>query len=62
MLLGQRKKTEQSLFEELYHTYSASMYRVAFSILRDNGLAEDAVQQTFLKIFREIDLLFPERK
>ena len=55
MLLGQRKKTEQSLFEELYHTYSASMYRVAFSILRDNGLAEGAVQQTFLKIFREID-------
>ena len=35
--------------EELYRQYRAPMFRVAMSILRDEGLAEDAVQQAFLK-------------
>lgn len=38
--------------EELYRQYRSPMFRVALAVLRDEGLAEDAVQQTFLKIFQ----------
>ena len=44
-------------FAKLYTAYQASMYRIAYAILRDEGLAEDAVQQTFLKIFKEFSKL-----
>lgn len=45
----------QQRFEELYNTYAASMYRVAYAVLRDQGFAEDAVQQAFLKLYHELD-------
>ncbi len=48
---------EQATFEQLYTTYQAAMYRIAYAILRDEGLAEDAVQQTFLKILKEFSRL-----
>lgn len=47
--------TRDSRFRELYDGYSTAMYRVAYSVLRDTGLAEDAVQQAFLKIIHEMD-------
>lgn len=40
-------------FEVLFTTYQSAMYRIAYAILRDDGLAEDAVQQTFLKLLKE---------
>lgn len=48
---------EYATFEHLYVTYQASMFRIAYAILHDEGLAEDAVQQTFLKIFKEFPKL-----
>lgn len=41
--------------EQLYLQYRTPMYRIAFSILHDEGLAEDAVQQAFLKIFQNFE-------
>ncbi len=38
-----------------YREYRSPMVRVARSILRDEGLAEDAVQQAFLKIFENFE-------
>lgn len=43
------------LFRELYDNYSSSMYRIAYSVLHDVGAAEDAVQQTFIKIYHELE-------
>ena len=43
--------------EKLYLEYRSPMYRVALSVLRDEGLAEDAVQQSFLKMFQNFDKL-----
>lgn len=40
--------------EELYRQYRSPMFRVALAVLRDEGLAEDAVQQAFLKIFQNL--------
>ncbi|MEG0542458.1 MAG: sigma-70 family RNA polymerase sigma factor [Angelakisella sp.] len=47
--------TRQERFAEIYDTYQSSMYRIAYSVLRDEGFAEDAVQQTFLKIYNDMD-------
>ena len=48
-------------FEEMYLKYRKQMKKTAFKILGDDGLAEDAVHNAFLKIisnfdkFKEID-------
>ena len=36
---------DKTLFEQVYYTYRKQMYFVAKSILEDNFLAEDAVQE-----------------
>ena len=41
--------------EALYREYRSPMLRIAMSILHDQGLAEDAVQQAFLKIFQNFE-------
>lgn len=45
---------ETSRFEALYHTYRAQMMHVAYQILRDHHLAEDAVQEAFLRLSRNL--------
>lgn len=39
---------------ELFHRYQARVYRLAVTILRDERDAEDAVQDTFVRIFERI--------
>ena len=43
---------EQSMFTELYETYRGQMLSTAVSILHDEQLAEDAVNQAFLKLIK----------
>lgn len=43
---------EQKKFEQLYDTYSRLMYYIAFDILKDEGLAQDAVQEAFINIYK----------
>lgn len=45
---------ERSLFESIYHDYGRQMHRVACAILKDDILAEDAVQSAFLGIATQI--------
>ena len=46
---------DKSKFETLYLTYRQMMFRTANSILHDPQLAEDAVQQAFLRILGHMD-------
>jgi RNA polymerase sigma factor (sigma-70 family) len=46
---------------ELYGSYGRAVFTVAFSSLRDHGLAEEAVQQTFLQAWRAADSFDSER-
>ena len=41
---------KQKKFEQLYDTYSKLMYYIAFDVLKDEGLAQDAVQEAFINI------------
>lgn len=47
---------EKSLFECIYYTYSKQMFFVANGILHDKMLAEDAVQEAFWGIAKQIHL------
>lgn len=46
------KKASVSFIETCYSLYEQKMYQIAFRILHDSGLAEDAVQEAFLKLMK----------
>jgi RNA polymerase sigma factor (sigma-70 family) len=50
LLLQKSKKA----FERLYDDYSAALYGLAYKILKEEELAEDALQETFVRIWRKI--------
>ncbi|NCC06606.1 MAG: hypothetical protein EOM30_00855 [Clostridia bacterium] len=41
---------EKSKFERVYYAYRHTMKSVAFNILKDDKLAEDALQEAFIRI------------
>lgn len=45
------------MISALVEEYSASLYRVAYSVSRNAAEAEDAVQETFLRVLRHQDQL-----
>ena len=47
---------EQSLFEQIYYTYRKQMFYVAKEVLDDEHLAEDALQEAFLGVAKQITL------
>lgn len=55
---------DKNLFQQIYYTYRKQMYFVAISILENENLAEDAVQDAFFGVARQIALLreMPEQK
>src|ERR1700752_1764375 len=54
-------RSEESALAELYDRYGRTAYGLALRILRDQALAEDAVQEAFLTIWRTASRFVPER-
>ena len=48
---------EEETLAALVNQYAATLYRVAFSVLRNAADAEDAVQESFLRVLRHRDTL-----
>jgi RNA polymerase sigma-70 factor (ECF subfamily) len=48
------KAGDERAFEELVEQYRERIYRVAWRILRNDEGAEDAAQEAFIKVFRNI--------
>ena len=46
---------ERNKLEELYLKYSKDMFKVAYRILNDYYLAQDAVQQSFIKLIDNLN-------
>lgn len=44
-------------FESMVHAYSKDLYRFGYWLSRDSAIAEDLVQETFLRAWRAIDSL-----
>jgi RNA polymerase sigma-70 factor, ECF subfamily len=54
-------RSDQSALAELYDRFGRLAYGVALRVLRDEKLAEDAVQEGFLAAWRTADRFMPER-
>ncbi len=52
-----RTRAEEAALAALVDQYASALYRVAFSVLRNPADAEDAVQETFLRVLRHRDTL-----
>jgi RNA polymerase sigma-70 factor, ECF subfamily len=51
------RRAEDDALAAMVDQYAAALYRVAFSVLRNPADAEDAVQETFLRVLRHRDSL-----
>lgn len=45
---------ESEKLKKLYEIYEQPMYRIAYAVLHDVGLAEDAVSEAFIRIMHKI--------
>ncbi|HZO96470.1 MAG TPA: sigma-70 family RNA polymerase sigma factor [Gaiellaceae bacterium] len=54
-------RSDEVALAELYDRYGRVAYGLAFRILRDEALAEDAVQEAFLAVWRGAARFLPER-
>jgi RNA polymerase sigma-70 factor, ECF subfamily len=52
-----RSRAEDAALAALVEQYASALYRVAFSVLRNPADAEDAVQETYLRVLRHRDTL-----
>lgn len=52
-----RQRAEDAALAALVDQYAGALYRVAFSILRNQSDAEDAVQEAFVRVLRHRDTL-----
>jgi RNA polymerase sigma-70 factor (ECF subfamily) len=52
-----RQDDQQAALAALVDEYASTLYRVAFSVLRNAADAEDAVQEAFLRVLRHSDTL-----
>ncbi len=48
--------TRQESFTSLVYRQTSFVFRIAFAVLRNAHDAEDAFQETFLKVYRQTDL------
>lgn len=60
-LVSMLKQRVRAAFNYLYDNYSASLYTVILSILQDKELANDTLQEVFIKIWRQIEQYNPEK-
>ena len=51
---------DEAGLEAIYDRYAQRIYSLATSVLKDEGLAEDAVQEVFANIWRKAESYRPE--
>lgn len=52
---------ERSAYDSLYEQYSASIYGVVFRMLKEEAIAQDVLQETFIKVWRKIHTYDPAK-
>ena len=54
-LVSQFQKKDEKAFEKLYNMYNQSMHGVIFNIVRDHEIAEEIMQDVFIKAWEKAD-------
>lgn len=60
-LLGAVARSDEAALAELYDRFGRMAYGLALRVLRDSALAEDAVQDAFLNVWRSAEGFQPDR-
>lgn len=60
-LVALTARYDEAAFAALYDRFGRAAYGLALRVLRDEELAEDAVQEAFLGVWRGASRFFPER-
>lgn len=61
-LIAQMIQGDEAAFDEIYHSYSGKLYRMAYFITGNRSDSEDILQETFVKCFlHRRELKQPER-
>ena len=54
------KEERDQKLRQMVTAYQTELLRLCYGCLRDKSMAEDAVQETFIKVYRKLDTLQPE--
>ena len=54
-LVSQFQKKDEKAFEKLYNMYNKSMHSVIYNIVRDHEIAEEVMQDVFIKAWEKAD-------
>ena len=55
LLVEKFKQKDEKAFEKLYTMYSESMHGVIFNIVRDHDIAQEVMQDVFIKAWHKAD-------
>ncbi|KJD32057.1 RNA polymerase sigma-70 factor [Tamlana nanhaiensis] len=55
LLVEKFQQKDEKAFETLYNMYSESMHGVIFNIVRDNDIAQEVMQDVFIKAWHKAD-------
>jgi RNA polymerase sigma-70 factor (ECF subfamily) len=53
-LIGRAAQGDQKAFAELFHEYKEMVYRVVYRLLGNTEETQDAVQQTFIELYKSL--------
>ncbi len=60
-IISDAQKGDQTAFEKLYDAYSPALYGISLGILGEKDLAQDIVQESFVKIYKNINSFNPKK-
>lgn len=61
LLITKFQQKDQKAFEELYNMYGDSMQGVIYNIVRDNDIAEEVMQDVFIKAWNNSSSYSPQK-
>src|SRR3954470_7960557 len=60
-LIGRLQRRDPRALAELYDRYGRAAYSLALRVVRDKAIAEDLVQETFLRVWSRARSIDPEK-